>query len=82
MPALWRREIGDNADRGVPSFLYMRRLRRDPAAKGGRLLRILLLRFRALSADPGGAFWREGRRLVLPGEFGIIERTQEKFLPR
>jgi hypothetical protein len=60
----------------------MRRLRRGVAAKGGRLLRILLLRFRALSADPGGARWRERCRFVLSGELVAVTERGPKYLKR
>jgi hypothetical protein len=37
-------------------FLYMHRLRRDPAAEVGRLLRVLFLWLGSMAADPGRAF--------------------------
>jgi hypothetical protein len=37
-------------------FLYMHRLRRDPAAEAGRLLRVLFLWLGSMPADPGRAF--------------------------
>ena len=43
----------------------MRAVRRDAAVEAGRLLRVLLLRFSAVSADPGGAVGRWRRCLLL-----------------
>src|SRR5262245_30472993 len=65
MSALRRREIGDHADRCLPVFLYVHRLRRDAAAEVGRLLRILLLRLGSLSADSDRAFGRDGCPFLL-----------------
>jgi hypothetical protein len=58
LPALRNGESGDDADGCLPDFLYVRAVRRDAAAEAGRLLRVLLLRFSAVSADPGGAVGR------------------------
>ncbi len=59
------REIGDDADRCLPVFLYLQRLRRDAAAEAGRLLRVLFLRLGSVPADPGRALGRDGRRFLL-----------------
>jgi hypothetical protein len=53
VPALRHREIGDDADRRLPIFLCVHGLRSETAAEAGRLLRVLLLRLGAVSADPG-----------------------------
>src|SRR5262249_61845481 len=65
MSALRHREIGGHADRCLPVFLYLHRLRRDPAAEAGRLLRVLFLRLGSLPADPGPAVGEDGRRFGL-----------------
>jgi hypothetical protein len=62
---LRHREIGDDADRCLPVFLYLQRLRRDAAAEAGRLLRVLFLRLGSVPADPGRALGRCGRRFLL-----------------
>src|SRR5262245_58343016 len=59
------RKVGDDADRRLPYFLHLHAVRRDAAAEAGRLLRVLLLRFSAVSADPGRAVRRRERRIVL-----------------
>jgi len=43
----------------------MHRLRNKAEAEGGRLLRVLLLRLSALSANSGGTLRRIGRSLLL-----------------
>jgi len=53
---LRHREIGNHADRCLPVFLYLHRLRCDAAAEAGRLLRVLFLWLGSLPTDPGGAF--------------------------
>jgi hypothetical protein len=53
LPKLRRCESGNYADRCVPDRLSMHGLRRRSAAKARRLLRLLLLRVCALSADAG-----------------------------
>src|SRR6266404_3015301 len=58
MSALRCREIGDHAHRRLPVFLFVHRLRGDAAAQAGRLLRVLLLRFGALSPHSVRAFGR------------------------
>src|SRR5262249_34661986 len=58
-------EIGDHADRCLPVFLYLHRLRRDAAAEAGRLLRVLFLRLGSVPADPDRTVGGDGRRFVL-----------------
>ena len=65
LSALRHREIGDHADRCLPVFLYVHRLRRDAAAEAGRLLRVLFLRLGSVPADPGRAVGWDGRRFLL-----------------
>src|SRR5262249_35884684 len=65
LSALRHREIGGHADRCLPVFLYLHRLRRDPAAEAGRLLRVLFLRLGSVPADPGRAVGYDGRRFAL-----------------
>src|SRR5262249_36866274 len=67
LSALRHREIGGHADRCLPVFLYLQRLRRDTAAEAGRLLRVLFLRLGSVPADPGRAVGGDGcgGRLVL-----------------
>jgi hypothetical protein len=66
------RPSGDRNDAGerLPDFLRLQGLRRDPEAKARRLLRILLLRRCALSADPAGAGPGGGRFELLRQEIG------------
>jgi pyruvate/2-oxoglutarate dehydrogenase complex dihydrolipoamide dehydrogenase (E3) component len=52
---------GKHADRCLPILLRMQRLRREPATKTGRLLRVLFLWVGALSANSSRAFGSEGR---------------------
>jgi hypothetical protein len=59
------REVGDDAGRRLPDFIHLHAVRRDAAAEAGRLLRVLFLRFGALSADPGRAVRRRERRRIL-----------------
>src|SRR6516162_5182612 len=54
VPGLRYDKDRDHADRGMPVFLRMHGLRRAFAPQAGRLLRVLLLRVGALSADTGG----------------------------
>jgi hypothetical protein len=53
VPALLYREVGSDADRRLPVLLRVHRLRRKAQAEAGRLLRVLLVRLGALSADAG-----------------------------
>jgi hypothetical protein len=62
---LRHRKIGDHANRCLPVFLYLHRLRRDTAAEAGRLLRVLFLWLGCVPADPGRAFGSDWRRFVL-----------------
>jgi hypothetical protein len=55
---LWNGEDRDDGDRRVLDRLSVQWLRRDAAAQAGRLLRLLFLRFGALSTGPGDAFRR------------------------
>jgi len=54
LPEVRHREERDHADRCLPVLLRLLGLRRAFATKSGRLLRVLLLRFHAVSAHPGG----------------------------
>ena len=54
MSALWLREARENADERLSGRLCVRRVWRNPATEGGRLLHFLLLRLGAVSADTGG----------------------------
>lgn len=62
----------DDADRCLPVFLRMYWLRRAAEAEGGRLLRVLLLRRRAVSSGSGGA--GKGRIELLSGRLTHVER--------
>jgi hypothetical protein len=57
-------EVGDHANRRLPVFLSVHRLRRDAEAKTRRLLRVLFLRLGSLPAGPGRALGRDGRGLL------------------
>ena len=57
---LWNREDGNDADRCVPDFLCVYRLRGEAAAEAGRLLRFLFLRLGALSAGSGWGYADDG----------------------
>ena len=50
LPAMRRARSGENADQRLPMVLRLPRLRRAVASEGGRLLRVLFLRRRPLSA--------------------------------
>jgi len=65
LSALRNGKSGDNADGRLPHLLCMHEVRCDAAAEAGRLLRVLLLRFGSVSADPGGTVGRREQRLVL-----------------
>jgi hypothetical protein len=43
---------GDHADRRLPVLLRLQRLRHQAEATAGRLLRVLLVRFRTMPAGP------------------------------
>ena len=64
MSALHHAETRTDADRCVSVLLHLYRLRGDAEAKVRRLLRVLFLWLRAMSADPGRAF-RTGRRFAM-----------------
>jgi hypothetical protein len=59
------RESGNHANGCLPIFLSMRGLRNDAAAGAGRLLRVLLLRVSAVSADSGKPFGQRRGGLFL-----------------
>src|SRR4029453_3714431 len=59
--ALRHNKNGKHADRCLPILLRMQRLRREPATKTGRLLRVIFLWVGALSANSSRAFGSEGR---------------------
>src|SRR5262245_29144899 len=61
LSALRHGEGGGDADGCVPVLLQLHRLWRDPAAQARRLLRVLLLWFGAMPANPSTAFGRAGR---------------------
>jgi hypothetical protein len=65
LPALRRHENGDHADERLPVFLRMHRLWDKAEAEDGRLLRVLLLRHRALPADTGRPLRRAGGSFLL-----------------
>ena len=54
LSAVWPSGNRDHADRRLPVLLQLRRLRNTAQAEAGRLLRLLLLRDGAVSAD---AIW-------------------------
>jgi len=56
LPELWNGNDGNDADRCVPVFPQVYRLRHDAAAEARRLLRFLFLWLGALSAGSGRAF--------------------------
>src|SRR5262249_49581992 len=77
MPALRHRKIGSHADRCMPVLLYLHRLWRDAAAQVRRLLRVLLVRLRAVPAGPGralGAGWRTALRRRIAAMAGDTSR--------
>jgi len=76
MSALRCREIGNDADGRLPVLLHLHRLWRDAAAEAGRLLRVLLLRLRAVPADPGRACGRQRRGVLLCGP-STVTRKQD-----
>ncbi len=65
LPALRSKSGRDNADGCLPVFLQLRGLRCASKAEGRRLLRVLFLRLRALSADSGRAIGRGWRSFLL-----------------
>ena len=54
MPALWSRRDRDHAHGRLPVVLRLPGLQPDPQAEAGRLLRLLLLRRRAVPIGAGG----------------------------
>jgi len=62
---LRNRQTGIDANRCLPVFLYLHRLRRDVAAEAGRLLRVLFLWLGSVPAYTGRAFGRDGHRFLL-----------------
>ena len=67
LPALRSQSCRDNADGCLPVFLQLRGLRCASKGEGRRLLRVLFLRLRALSANSGRAFWRDRPGFLLCG---------------
>jgi hypothetical protein len=64
---LRHREGRYDADRCLPVFLHMHRLRRDAAAEVGRLLRVLFLRLGIVSANSGRALGGDRPGFLLCG---------------
>ena len=54
LPTLRAAAEGEHADRLLPLFLRLQRLRHAAQTAERRLLRLLLLRYSALPANPGG----------------------------
>src|SRR5262249_32039748 len=66
----------------LPVLLQMHRLRHDATSETRRLLRVLLVRLGAVSADPGRAFRRNRRRFLLCGLSGqmtnhVLQNSQD-----
>jgi hypothetical protein len=70
---LRRRETGDDADRRLPVFLYLHRLRRDAAAQARRLLCVLFLRLGSVPADPGRTLKGAVGRSALLHRIAVME---------
>src|SRR5580704_13484723 len=64
LPHLRSAEDRADARERLPAFLYLRRLRLASQAEGRGLLRLLLVRRRALPADAGGIGARTRSRLL------------------
>jgi hypothetical protein len=62
LSALLYREVGDHADRRLSVLLCLHGLRYEATAKGGRLLRVLLLWLDTVPAHAGAAFDRGAAR--------------------
>jgi len=63
VPGVWPPSAGDDADERLPALLSLQRVRNDPKAAPGGLLRVLLVRRRGLPAAARLLAAPEGRPL-------------------
>jgi hypothetical protein len=81
LPELCGREDRDDADRCMSVFLRVQRLRNDAAAEGRRLLRLLLLGRRAMSARAIGPVARMPSMLTIGGRHQLAASHVFYFVP-